>query len=155
MRSPTLTLASEIFLASRRGFIAILAIFIAAALFALLPLASLKPGGLLSELMNLPMVLSICLLFAAFNYTEQHPRTGATGFPHRLFVFPVSTFTLVTCPIVCGLLGVIALYSAWVLLVFRPMGKDWLLAWPALVLACGMVCYHCTLWSLPRIDWRE
>jgi uncharacterized membrane protein YuzA (DUF378 family) len=141
-----MALASEVFSGGHRGF-AVIGLVLGAA--AVLSFSRYLDGSpILRELMNLPLVMSIMLLFGLLNYTEHHPRSGVTGFPIRLFTLPVSTFLLVTCPIVCGVLTVVALYGAWVLLVLRPMGRVFPLAWPALVLGCGMVCYLSVLWSL-------
>jgi hypothetical protein len=145
-RSPAFALATDLFSAGRRGFAIIVALLAAAAALSLSSYLDDKP--ILKELTNVALVISLILLFGLLNYTEHHPRSGLTGFPTRLFTLPVSTFKLVTAPMICGLFSVVALYSAWVVLVFRPMGRPFLLTYPALVLACGMVCYLAILWSL-------
>jgi hypothetical protein len=145
-RSPAFALATDLFSAGRRGFAIIVALLAAAAALSLSSYLDDKP--ILQELTNVALVISLILLFGLLNYTEHHPRSGLTGFPTRLFTLPASTFLLVSCPMICGLFTVVALYSAWVLLVFRPMGRPFLLTYPAVVLACGMVCYLAILWSL-------
>ncbi len=44
----------------------------------------------------------LILLLSIFNYTEFDPQTGRSGFPHRLFVLPVTSFQLVAVPMIGG-----------------------------------------------------
>ena len=58
---------------------------------------------LAAALLNQFMVLAwLILLLSIFNYTEFNPQTGKSGFPHRLFVLPVTSFQLVAVPMIGG-----------------------------------------------------
>src|SRR6478735_4562920 len=58
---------------------------------------------LAAALLNQFMILAwLILLLAIFNYTEFNPETGRSGFPHRLFVLPVTSFHLVAVPMIGG-----------------------------------------------------
>ena len=58
---------------------------------------------LAAALLNQFMILAwLILLLSVFNYTEFNPQTGRSGFPHRLFVLPVTSFQLVAVPMIGG-----------------------------------------------------
>jgi hypothetical protein len=94
------------------------------------------------------MVVSMMFVFGAFNHTHLDRRSGQTGFPNRLFTYPVATRVLIAVPMVCGVLVTVAVYLAWSTLVIQPLGRNLPVAWPAIVLASAMAWYQATLWSL-------
>src|SRR6185436_4726890 len=51
--------------------------------------------------------LSIGVLFWAFSFTEQDSRGRHSGFPARMFVLPVRTRTLVSYPMLYGVVSVL------------------------------------------------
>jgi hypothetical protein len=101
-----------------------------------------------ADLFVFAMVVSMLFVFGAFNHTHLDRRSGQTGFPNRLFTYPVTTRLLVGVPMLCGVATTIAVYLAWTTLVIRPLGREFPLTWPALVLAAAMAWYQATLWSL-------
>jgi hypothetical protein len=102
----------------------------------------------LADLFVFVMVLSMLFVFGAFNHTHLDRRSGQTGFPNRLFIYPASTRLLVGIPMLCGVATTALLYLAWLELVLRPLGRDFPGAWPALVLAAAMAWYQAALWAL-------
>src|SRR5262249_55939706 len=48
----------------------------------------------------------------------------------------------------CGALSVVGLYLVWVKLVYEPAGIDFLVRWPATLLAAGIVFYQAAIWCL-------
>ena len=108
------------------------------------------PGAVdgIADLFVFVMVASMMFVFGAFNHTHFDRRSGQTGFPNRLFTYPVRTRTLVGVPMSLGVALTVALYLAWTTLVLQPLGRNLPLAWPATVLAAAMAWYQATLWSL-------
>lgn len=94
------------------------------------------------------MVLSIVFVFGMFNHTHLDRRSGQTGFPNRLFTYPVSTRLLVAAPMLFGVATTVGVYLAWTEWVLRPLGRMMPVMWPALVLAAAMAWYQAVLWSL-------
>src|SRR5438876_8750947 len=68
--------------------------------------------GLLNQSL---LAASFLLLLAIFSYTEFNPQTEAIGFPHRLFVLPVTSFLLVAVPISLGIAAVELVLLPWVI----------------------------------------
>ena len=101
-----------------------------------------------ADLFVFAMVVSMMFVFGAFNHTHLDRRSGQTGFPNRLFTYPVNTRLLVGVPMLSGVFTTVAIYLAWTTLVIRPLGRELPLTWPALVLAAAMAWYQATLWSL-------
>jgi hypothetical protein len=83
-----------------------------------------------------------------FTYAESDPRKTTSGFPARLFLLPARTNVLVAWPMLCGVAVTPGVYLAWALLVFRPVGVDLPLGWPALLLAAGVACFQGIAWTL-------
>ena len=94
------------------------------------------------------MVLSLILVMAFCNFTDRDRGKTFAGFPRRLFTLPVSTWLLVTCPMLFGVVSIVGVYVAWAKLVFQPAGVEVLVRWPALLLAAGMVSYQTIIWCL-------
>jgi len=100
--------------------------------------------GLTMLNMNLGAAVFIFLL-AIFNYTEENPGTGSTGFPRRLFTLPVSTFRLVAVPVVLGVVSVELIYLVWVKAVFwEPGNLTW---WFAILFPTYMILYQTIQWT--------
>jgi hypothetical protein len=93
------------------------------------------------------MVASMFLTFGIFHFVEAAPGRNWHGFPQRLFAMPVSTVTLVACPMILSLAAVEVVYGAWAKLVFAPLGRT-VSIWPAAVLGVGILCYQSIIWSL-------
>src|SRR5688500_597169 len=149
MISATRSLAWEILASSRRTLACL-----AAALGVACVIATWRtppvPGAVdgIADLFVFVMVASVMFVFGAFNHTHFDRRTGQTGFPNRLFTYPIPTRLLVGVPMGLGVGLTVALYLAWTTLVLQPLGRDLPLAWPATVLAAAMAWYQATLWSL-------
>jgi pimeloyl-ACP methyl ester carboxylesterase len=148
MRSPALAIVWEIGRKNSWTFRLVFAAVPACALLYRLLAGPLRSSELLLGLSLLPLVLSLLGVFSAFNYTETSSRSGLAGYPARLFTLPVGTRLLVTCPILCGTVTVVALYLVWATLVLPPLGVLLPVARPALFLAAGMVCYQSAIWGL-------
>ena len=95
-----------------------------------------------------PLGLALMHAIVVFTYAESDPRKSTAGLPARHFLLPVRTSALVAWPMLCGVAATPALYVAWALLVFRPVGVDLPLGWPALLLAAGVACLQGIAWTL-------
>jgi hypothetical protein len=147
---PGLTLARGIWLANRCGFLGVIAAVLVLALGYRLAGAAAWERGTQDASSYLPMGFSIFLIFVFCNFTESDRRARFTGFPSRLFAYPVPTRTLVAAPILFGVAAVTAVYVAWAKLVFTALGRELPLGWPILYLATGMICFQAVIWSLAR-----
>ena len=94
------------------------------------------------------MFISIVSLIIPFSFTENDSRKGFSGPPARLFASPVTTFTLVTCPMVAGVETLLLFYLGWVHLILRPTGIFLPIAWPMIALAAAMTSFQMILWTL-------
>jgi hypothetical protein len=148
MRSPVWAIAWEIWGRNRRAWWMILGAAPVCALFFRLSARVLQESDGLRLLSFFPMLLSGMFIMSIFNFTERDRRKSFAGFPERLFALPVRTSLLVTCPMLCGVLSVVGLYVVWVKLVYEPLGINYLVRWPATVLAAGMVFYQAVIWCL-------
>jgi hypothetical protein len=147
MNSPVSALAWEIGRRGRIGILIVAAIVSSCALYNVLVPISASASGAREGILIFLMILSFALVFGIYHYAEFNPRNNWHGFPYRLFTLPVSTWTLVTLPMVLGLVSVELLYLAWAKLVFEPIGIV-INLWPGIVLGSGVVCYQCLVWSL-------
>src|SRR5262249_50758811 len=78
------------------------------------------------------------------SFTEFNPGRGTTGFPHRLFVLPISSFRLVLVPMAVGVIGMELVCG--VLLLIREGGES--VAPYALLLGVYMVLHQTVLWTV-------
>ncbi len=162
MQTPALAIAWEIWRKNRWGLLVILAAIPAWALFSRALAGPLQPVGddslklvwpvlvLLADLV--PMWVSLLALGVMFCYTETDPGRGAPQFPSRLFTLPVRTTTLVTWPILYGVLAVLSVAVAWEKLVLSSVPRtDWMPVhfMPLIFVATAMVLLQATVWSLP------
>src|SRR5687768_11540155 len=145
----TRNLAWEILASSRRTFACLAAALAVACVIATWRTAPM-PGAVdgIADLFVFVMVASMMFVFGAFNHTHFDRRSGQTGFPNRLFTYPVPTRLLVGVPMALAVAFTVMLYLAWTTLVLHPLGLNLPLAWPATVLAAAMAWYQATLWSL-------
>ena len=106
---------------------------------------------LLMGLLNQSLVgASLLLVFAIFSYTEFNPQNELIGFPHRLFVLPVTSLRLVAVPMSLGVAAVEFLALAWGKLgMSREYGPSAVST--AVLLGAYMVFYQTTLWSLSAL----
>jgi pimeloyl-ACP methyl ester carboxylesterase len=146
--APVWAIAWEVWGARRRGFLTILAVIPVFALLYQGLSGPLHRSEGLRHLSYLPMGFSVLMVFVFFNFTEHNSRQRYAGFPYRLFTLPVATRLLVSCPMLCGVVTVVAVYVAWAELVFRPLGQELPVRWPATLLATGMACYQAVIWGL-------
>src|SRR5258706_9060730 len=137
-------------LAHRRGFLAVLS----ATLFCGLAFPIVRPhlhdADALSALGYVPMGLLLFLTFVFCGFTDSDRRARLTGFPSRLFSLPVSTRTLISTPILFGVVSAGLVYMAWAKLVLPGLGRALPLTWPVLYLLTGMICYQAIIWSMAR-----
>src|SRR5262245_13437691 len=109
MRSPTTALIWDIWLRHRTLILGLVAVTVFTCVFnAALP-QSLQmwkdstpetfDASDAVEVLDFMLILAALLLFLAIcGYTELNAQKGSIGFPHRLFVLPLSSFQLVTLP---------------------------------------------------------
>jgi hypothetical protein len=147
MWSPVWAIAWELWSSQRRLWWLILGMISVSGLVLRLSAGALAESEGLRSLSFFPLLLTIILVLAIFNFTERDRRKSFAGFPERLFTLPVRTRLLVTCPMLCGVLSVVALYLVWVKLVYEPAGIRLLVRWPTTLLAAGMVFYQAVIWS--------
>ena len=151
MRTPIVALTWEIWRRNRRVVWAVAAIVLAAWLFNLRFAedfdANMSQRHQLLTINCLLMAASLLLVFAIFNYTEFNPQKEWTGFPYRLFAFPVTSLTLIAVPILFGISAIELVYFNWLKLVFTQdqMARP---EWFGLLLAAYMVFYQTILWTL-------
>src|SRR5262245_56432839 len=148
MRSPAWAITWELWSGHRRMWWLILGAIPVSALLFRLSSRVLAESADLRLLSLLPLLLSLLLVMSIFNFTDRASSIRFAGFPERLFTLPVRTSVLVSCPMLCGVLSLVALYLAWVKLVYQPAGIDFLVRWPATLLAAGMVFYQAAIWCL-------
>lgn len=162
MHSPAYAIAWEIWRKNRWGLLAILAAIPVWAWLSRALVGPLQPSGdetvkmlwpmlvLLADIV--PMWVSLLALGVMFCFTEADSRRGAPQFPSRLFTLPVRTATLVTWPMIYGILAVLLVSTAWEKLVLSSLPRtDWMPIqfMPAVFVATAMVVLQATVWSLP------
>jgi len=161
MSSPALAILWEIWRKNRLGLIVILAAIPVWALLSRLLTGPLQPSDdaiktiwpvlvLLAD--GLAMWISLFALGVMFCYTETDPRRGHARFPSRLFALPVRTTLLVSCPMIYGVIAVVAVAFAWEKLVLGSLPRvEWMPQrfLPLLFPAAAMVLMQATVWSLP------
>lgn len=100
------------------------------------------------EIVNFHLMLAALLLFLAiFGYTEVNAQKGSTGFPHRLFTLPLTSFHLVVLPTFLGVAAFEVLGVIWQSLIF---GND-VDAWTMIVVGTYIVVHQAVLWTLPGL----
>ena len=161
MSSPASAILWEIWRKNRLGLIVILAAIPVWAVLSRAMMGPLQPADdaiktvwpvlvLLAD--GLAMWISLFALGVMFCYTETDPKRGHARFPSRLFALPVRTTVLVSCPMIYGVIAVVAVAFAWEKLVLGSLPR---LEWmpqrflPLLFPAAAMVLLQATVWSLP------
>jgi hypothetical protein len=161
MSSPALAILWEIWRKNRLGLLVILAAIPVWAVLSRLLMGPLQPSDdalkgiwpilvLLAD--GLAMWVSLFALGVIFCFTETDPKRGHARFPSRLFALPVRTITLVSCPMIYGVIAVIAVAFAWEKLVLGSLRvADWMPQrfLPLMFPAAAMVLLQATVWSLP------
>jgi len=150
MRSPSTAIVWEIWAAHRRSWLLVLAVIPIWAVMCQVfsDNFNLQHSELIKGLSFIPAMLTTSLVMSIFNFTEVNHRKGFAGFPQRLFTAPMPTWSLVAIPMACGVAGVVLLYFAWAVCVFRPAGVDLMIRWPAILLAVAVVFYQSIIWCL-------
>ena len=148
MRTAAQALAWEFWSTNRRGWLLLVAAIPAFGVLYRLVAYSGRQSEDMKFFGILPMVLSLILAGAFCNFTDQVRREGVAGFPRHLFILPVSTFHLVTCAILCGVVSVVGIYIAWATLVLRPLDVVLWVRWPATLLAACVVFFQTIVWCL-------
>jgi len=95
-----------------------------------------------------PLGMVVLFVISIFTYIEADVKKTTTGFPPHTFLLPVKTETLVGIPMLLGLIAAPATYVVWVYLVYRPVGIDLAIWWPALLIAAGMSSFQAVVWTL-------
>src|ERR1051325_3824828 len=162
MFTPALAILWEIWRKNRWALLAILA---AIPLWALLSRAlcgPLRPTGdetlamiwpvlvFLADIV--PMWCSLLGMAVIFCYTEADPQRGHARFPARLFVLPVRTTLLVTCPMLYGVAALLIVCTAWEKLVLASLPPvEWMPQHflPLMYVGSAMVLLQATVWCLP------
>jgi hypothetical protein len=153
MLSPTTALLWEIWL-RKRGLIGLLVgVLLLAWVFNLMFARSLVASGdalsLVSTVNTMLLMSSLLVAVAIVSYTDFNPQQETVGFPHRLFVLPISSMLLVALPLLVGIVVVLLVALMWTWLGFgsEPMDP----AWVALVLGVYMVFHQTILWTFSRL----
>jgi hypothetical protein len=111
---------------------------------------SLSPNDLVSNKGVVLTVIPLGLFFGCagfiFSHSEIGPRPKNSSFPAWMFTLPVSTSQLVVWPMLGGAAAMALMWVVAARVVFRPVGLDVPVWWPALCLAA-------TLAWLQAIDW--
>jgi hypothetical protein len=155
MSSPTLGLMWQIWFRNRKAIWSLIAVLCAgivfAAVFGDLVHAShndrfsrgttLAAGIVGEHLFGAAFLLTLWIC----SFTEFNPSRGTTGFPHRLFVLPISSFRLVAVPMAFGVIGMELVCGA-LLLIRESAGES--LAPYALLLGVYMVLHQTVLWTV-------
>ena len=162
MQSPAYAIAWEIWRKNRWGILIIIAVIPVWALFSRALVGPLQPSGdetlkmlwpMLVLLVDIvPMWVSVLALGVMFCFTEADARRGAPQFPSRLFTLPVRTSTLVTWPMLYGIVAVLVVSIAWEKLVLSSVPRtEWMPVhfMPVIFVATAMVLLQATVWSLP------
>lgn len=95
-----------------------------------------------------PLGMATLLAISVFSYVEADVKKTMAGFPAHTFRLPVRTETLVAIPMLLGLIVAPGIYVVWTLLVYRPIGIDLALWWPALIIAAGMTSFQAVVWTM-------
>ena len=93
------------------------------------------------------LISTISLIFL-FSFTENNSRNGFSGPPARLFASPVSTFTLVTAPMIAAVAVLLLFQLGWAFLILRPTGILFPVVGPMVGLAAAMTSLQMIVWSL-------
>lgn len=140
MRSAPVAMAWEVWARRRAGFVALAVAVPAFAGF--LRWVAARPGvsdDLKVMLLYTSMAMAIAAMFGLVNFAQEE------GFPRRLFVRPVRTWVLVTCPMAYGVAGVVGLYVLW-----AAANGGRVLGLVAAVLGAGVVSFQAIVWVLAR-----
>jgi len=161
MQSPIAALTWEILQRKQRWIWLVAALIVGAAFFNLWVPEDIQRDAASNRATGFAIVVSIAnqiaiftsllLILAIFSYTELNAQTDAYGFPHRLFVLPVSSLVLVALPILLGVAAIELVYLSWVIL--APFGQDGTTQLPLTTLLLGayMVFYQTILWTFSRL----
>ena len=151
MRSPAAAIVWEIWSADRGGFVFALGAAPLCAVLYHFAGDAMRHSDSLMLLSYLPLAVSLVVLFKACAYVDIGRRGGAGGFPRRAFYLPVRTSMLVSAPLLFGSTCIAAAWIAWAALVFRPLGVELDVVWPAGLLAAAMIAYQAALWLLAEM----
>src|SRR5512145_1484093 len=121
MRAPVLMLVWEIWRRNSKYAWLSLGAIPCYFLFCLAVPSRMHHGRMFGGLSVLWLLFSLFWVMAFFNYTENNPEKGWTGFPHRLFVLPVPTVVLVACPMFLAMASMALVWLAWKTLIFAPL----------------------------------
>lgn len=148
LRRPEVALMGAFWQVNRRAF----AILAGALLLAAAAAHGVGPAFRESELVKplgyVSFALSLFCVFGFANFTESDRRGRRAGFPARLFTLPVSTWGLVTWPLVAAITTLLVTYFGWVKLVFPPLGLALPNGWYGTYLASAMTCFLAIVWAL-------
>ncbi len=144
LRSPVAALCWEILRENRVNFGVMLGLLVPAWLLKQVELSASENNAM--EVISVLLSMSaFMILFLIFTRTESNARRDRKGFPARLFALPASTLTLVSVPLVLGVV-VAELFFATVwfldLLPTLPINP----LWAAFKLASWMLTYQMLLW---------
>ena len=148
MRSTIVTLAWDIWLRNRTLVRLAIGIVVFAFLVNLVfpDIRESKPDA---GLLNFHLAAAaIFLILAIFSYTEFNTQRGTTGFPHRLFVLPVTTFQLVAVPMISGVAVIELVMLAWMAFALPPEERS---MWIPIQAGVYMVLQQTVLWTLPGL----
>ena len=148
LRRPELALMGAFWQVNRRAFAVLAGALLLAAAAAHGVGPAFRESELVKPLGYVSFALSLFCVFGFANFTESDRRGRRAGFPSRLFTLPVSTWDLVTWPLVAAITTMLVTYFGWVKLVFPPLGLALPSGWYCTYLASAMTCFLAIVWAL-------
>ncbi|HEY3281610.1 MAG TPA: hypothetical protein VGN26_05000 [Armatimonadota bacterium] len=146
MLAPASALAWHLWLRARIGLITLAGYLLLLALVAHIAPVLLTPEGARVLFVALPMGLGILLILGAFTHADADIAAPESGYPTCLLVLPIPSWQLVFWPMLYGVVCATLTWLAFAILVFRPLGMDAPLWWPAATLAAYMVSLQALTW---------
>ncbi len=148
MGSPSLAIGWQMVAANRRGLALSLAGVGALGLvFRVLPPTWLTGSVVRLSMVGLTMLFFYMMSVATFSNLKLGEAVSIQRYPSRMFVLPISSFTLVFWPMLYGVVGVSALWFLSVGWVYQPVGVELWYGLPGLMLAATVTFFQAVAWS--------
>ena len=96
---------------------------------------------------SIPLAFGLLFFVAMFAYPEGDVVGRGSTFPAEQFLLPVRTSQLVLWPMASAAASAAGAWTAFVLLILRPLGVGGAAGWPALMLAAAVAWLQVLLWT--------